>query len=1450
VKYYLTNPDVPREEQACKSICTALAKFMQREVVTATVTQFWKDLVGFSIQNLNNSEVNETFSKRLYSILLQLRKETPALVTLDYVLQFTSDVFYESCDKALEQDSNVHLSTVFRIADVISMKQLLLSVSDQSRILEPAAFYHKYIVSLFKRYLTAETNEKNNDFIESLYGVIGEYFNIFPEQFSEFDVIIDQLVDRPHLLYVLVQGIYTAQKNVEHKLHNAKLDQILVKYINAACSAITVENQNQTLQQFNTYIDMIQYLSANQKVVSSDTLHDILQSISNTIQTFLQLTTEQQRLLEINMVRLVQYLQATLLVNTINDLNLKLTLMKQIFTLRIYDTNEVMYISELFYETCVQIGAIKPQKETDEVIEENMKYTTKPDELSSEFINSQDIQSKSATTEIQNEQHLTSPPSVSDSLSGYDSDSESEDESEEDEAASTTSQDEEQEVEQQAIAALVDSSALQNINILCESASVAWKALYPVVLSTETVSDFISQSVESIKKLLVDPKSLTISHSQLLMQADTLENIGRELINLPASDIWNSLIFDRDVWQSLRNSCEDCLRQITIGNDVFLIPFTSDENKANIATYIQLYGRFIGFALDKLFVYVRTNKIFASDAISSLNNLWLVTEILHAFQSQLVVNANTASNIKDFISEELLPSLLSTSGKISYGQELCDRFIEVCNYLMSQVEKENNPSYYKDLKSFIMSTLSYMHRHYEELEKNEQESGSVVSALRQLFSEVCSKLLFKQDLESLLNSTTASTNFTQVIESFFSAYLNEKTFEFVVGKLRAGIARQYRENQEDSLYEKTITWISQCASILMQMTQEIANKSFEKEKGERLMNLLRIQSSLAIFLNHLKDPEESIVSMHFVVSVTSEFTNTLLASDFANDFMEQVDLIVSRMLFYVYRNTLDGGLVLDEQNDEFLVSFVEQHITRCTSLLSARAFTFDELARMVETLYYMIELSVSFVHSRLSSGNQETVRRVYTMLLNTLNALAEFQLLLETERKYQPLKIFQRVNDRLINDISVSIRNISSDIFTAVDKGYEGDNKFSLSLLNILQTSTSIHALITAHDLLTKHQDTSYFVVKKESSTEDKNSNIAQVDFKYELLPTLVQLLKRPHSEVRLAPIYEHLKWVNLNVFIDRNEERNLHYRMLPYFLAWSIVAHLYEQGNDDQKAAIFSTLKDEQSYITILNSIVSYLLTGSRNQQYGLAVHELITEKDLTSTDTSVAITRDIKSLKSMADAVTHTSIARLGAQIFFRLMKVFPSLIRQWHINCTNDRTLKSLNQFLTTKLCPIVIEHEEEEILRNTKTSMPDHVKVKVMKKGGQISAIYQQDEVNLDITLSIPPNYPLKPLKIESSKRLGVSEMQWRKWTLKMTSVLFTHEGKLWDSLNLWKENLDRHFEGVEACPICYSIVHTHDHALPKIKCKTCKSKYHGACLYKWFNTSGNTTCPMCRSAFLA
>lgn len=61
------------------------------------------------------------------------------------------------------------------------------------------------------------------------------------------------------------------------------------------------------------------------------------------------------------------------------------------------------------------------------------------------------------------------------------------------------------------------------------------------------------------------------------------------------------------------------------------------------------------------------------------------------------------------------------------------------------------------------------------------------------------------------------------------------------------------------------------------------------------------------------------------------------------------------------------------------------------------------------------------------------------------------------------------------------------------------------------------------------------------------------------------------------------------------------------------------------------------------------------------------------------------------------------------------------------------------------------------------------------------------------------------------------------------VYYIQNSSIYEGLMLWKSSLDKRFDGVEECYICFSIVHHDISNLPKITCRTCKKKFHGPCL---------------------
>ena len=132
--------------------------------------------------------------------------------------------------------------------------------------------------------------------------------------------------------------------------------------------------------------------------------------------------------------------------------------------------------------------------------------------------------------------------------------------------------------------------------------------------------------------------------------------------------------------------------------------------------------------------------------------------------------------------------------------------------------------------------------------------------------------------------------------------------------------------------------------------------------------------------------------------------------------------------------------------------------------------------------------------------------------------------------------------------------------------------------------------------------------------------------------------------------------------------------------------------------------------------------------------------------------------------------------------------------------------------------------------------------------QVAATYTCEGSALQISLQLASCHPLLAVEVECLQRVGISDARWRKWQRQISTMLLAQNGSISDALTLWKANVDKVFEGVEECPICYMIIHASTGHLPKLECKTCHNKFHNACLYKWFASSQKSNCPLCQVAF--
>ncbi|GLB39355.1 putative ring finger [Lyophyllum shimeji] len=210
--------------------------------------------------------------------------------------------------------------------------------------------------------------------------------------------------------------------------------------------------------------------------------------------------------------------------------------------------------------------------------------------------------------------------------------------------------------------------------------------------------------------------------------------------------------------------------------------------------------------------------------------------------------------------------------------------------------------------------------------------------------------------------------------------------------------------------------------------------------------------------------------------------------------------------------------------------------------------------------------------------------------------------------------------------------------------------------------------------------------------------------------------------------------------------------------------------------------------------------------------------------------------------------SLPVLAAHLYYRALLTFPSLVHAWVVDCKDRQLSTTITNYTSLYFSPVIIQTELAHVKSPESATLlvDENFAIKVASAVNEVVASYAVDEHQLEIKLKIPVDWPLHKIEVKDLKRVGVDENRWRAWILAVQQIIWSHNGRIVDGLGLFKKNVQLHFEGQVECAICYSIISVMDGSLPRKPCRTCKNRFHAGCLYKWFNTSHSSSCPLCRS----
>ncbi|KAJ0978328.1 hypothetical protein J5N97_013802 [Dioscorea zingiberensis] len=301
-------------------------------------------------------------------------------------------------------------------------------------------------------------------------------------------------------------------------------------------------------------------------------------------------------------------------------------------------------------------------------------------------------------------------------------------------------------------------------------------------------------------------------------------------------------------------------------------------------------------------------------------------------------------------------------------------------------------------------------------------------------------------------------------------------------------------------------------------------------------------------------------------------------------------------------------------------------------------------------------------------------------------------------------------------------------------------------------------------------------------------------------------------------------------------------------FLAWALLlSHLHSlPPSSSARERLIQYIQDSVSS-TILDCLFQHipLKVGTNNMKKKEVELPVEVSKAANSAKQAITSCSLLSSIESLWP-IGSEQMAALAGSIYGLMIRLLPAYVRNWFASL-RDRSLSSAIESFTKMWCsPSLISDELSQV--KEAVIADENFFVTVNKSSYEITATYKKEETGMDLVIRLSSSYPLRPVDVECTRSLGISEVKQRKWLLSLSAFVRSQNGAIAEAIRIWKSNFDKEFQGVEECPICYSIIHTTNHSLPRLACKTCKHKFHSACLYKWFSTSHKSTCPLCQTPF--
>uniref|UniRef100_A0A4W4E3W3 E3 ubiquitin-protein ligase listerin n=1 Tax=Electrophorus electricus TaxID=8005 RepID=A0A4W4E3W3_ELEEL len=465
----------------------------------------------------------------------------------------------------------------------------------------------------------------------------------------------------------------------------------------------------------------------------------------------------------------------------------------------------------------------------------------------------------------------------------------------------------------------------------------------------------------------------------------------------------------------------------------------------------------------------------------------------------------------------------------------------------------------------------------------------------------------------------------------------------------------------------------------------------------------------------------------------------------------------------------------------------------------------------------------------LSSEWQEFfVEGVYTLLLPLLvNIPAEFP---EPDEQLFPLAVAEAVGEALVHmPVRLLTHNKLPARFVAGQRSSLPDG-----LQSLLNTLTPL-LIFKARPLQLAVYHMLHKVMPLLPESDCERANAKSDDEEEEepsLSPPAAIMSILTTTEELLESILGSIQVGEFAVVVPLSTE---HCCILGYLLAWKLLLTFFKAAPSQLRVQYSLHLRKSRSLHTLLLHLFRLMpenptLPGQLAEAAGKEPKSFFTE----------SLSLSLRQNEGVQFEVPH-----LACSVYYCALKDLPAMVRLWWTS-QEKRVFSTVDKFTSKYVSGVLSAQEIASVQSSTQTFQSMTVKARSATR--EVIATYSVDDIFIELVIQLPQNYPLGSISVESGRRVGVAVQQWRNWMLQLSTYLTHQNGSIMEGLSLWKNNVEKRFEGVEDCMICFSVIHGSNYSLPKKACRTCKKKFHSACLYKWFTSSNKSTCPLCRDTF--